>query len=173
MVEHELQGPDVERDVAPERAAVGPADRPRRRGRWLKIVLVVVVLLVLLLALAPVWSAPIARNLVVDKVNEQIDGTLAIESLSWSYGGHVRVEGLDLRDAQGQPVMQIAAVDAHVDLLPALKGDIRAALTVDGLQADLRRQPDGRTNIEGIGGPKGEPKPKTSSGPLPQVAATV
>jgi hypothetical protein len=174
MVEHELEDSDVERDVAPERAAVTPADRPRRRGRWLKIVLVVVVLLVLLLALAPVWSAPIARNLVVDQVNEQIDGTLAIESLSWSYGGHVRVEGLDLRDAQGQPVMQIAAVDGHVDVLPALKGDIRAALTVDGLQADLRRQPDGRTNIESIGGgPKGEPKPKTSSGPLPQVAATV
>lgn len=170
MVEHELTEGSV---VGPEAPLAAPAARPRRRFRWLKIVLVLLVLLVLLVAFAPLWSAPIVRGLVVSSVNDQIDGTLAIEKLSWSYGGHVRVEGLDLRDAQGQPALRIAAVDGQVDVLPALKGDIRANLTVDGLQADLSRQPDGRINLEAIGPPKESKPAKTSSGPLPQVAAIV
>src|SRR6185436_6243538 len=173
MVEHEL----TEGSVAPEAPVAAPAtasaERPRRRFRWLKIVLALLVLVVLLVAFAPLWSAPIARSLVVSSVNDQIDGTLAIESLSWSYGGHVRVEGLDLLDAQGQPALHIATVDGQVDVLPALHGDIRANLTVDGLQADLRRQPDGRINIEAIGPPKESKPSQPSSGELPQVAATV
>jgi len=173
MVEHEL----TEGSVAPEAPVAAPAtasaERPRRRFRWLKIVLALLVLVVLLVAFAPLWSAPIARSLVVSSVNDQIDGTLAIERLSWSYGGHVRVEGLDLLDAQGQPALHIATVDGQVDVLPALHGDIRANLTVDGLQADLRRQPDGRINIEAIGPPKESKPSQPSSGELPQVAATV
>lgn len=154
-----------------EPATTTPESAPPKRRRWLKITAAIVVLLILVLATAPSWTASIVRGAVVSAANEQLDGTLAIESLSWSWGGSLRLEGLRLLDAAGQPALSVATVEASVDVLPALSGDIRATVNVDGVQADVRRRPDGRINLQAIGDKPGKtPKSSPQSDELPQVA---
>src|SRR2546421_370762 len=65
------------------------AAKPKRRRRWPYVILALVLVLLLLVLLAPkIASTAAARNYVVGRINQNLNGSVEIQdwSLSWTGG---------------------------------------------------------------------------------------
>src|SRR5436190_24243121 len=83
-----------------------PADEKlvvkKRRRRWPIVLGVIVVLLILLIALAPtIASMGFVRSIVLGKVNENLNGTVAVDSRSIGWFGGINAHGIKVADQTG------------------------------------------------------------------------
>ena len=84
--------PDPSQPPQPE---VPPAP-PRRKRWWLRIVLAVLILIILLVVFLPqIASLGFVRSIVVGKVNENLNGKVAIADWSLGWTGGVDVKGMN------------------------------------------------------------------------------
>src|SRR6266516_2591678 len=87
--------------------------------RWLAIAALSLVGLVLVLGTLTYVATPSGgerlRKLVVEKANATIEGAIAVQKLSLR-GGHLMLEGLELRDPDGEMVASVAALEVRLRL---------------------------------------------------------
>jgi len=96
----------------------------RSAGRGvLKFLLVVIVLVVLVLAFLPtILSMNALRPLVLSRVNNAVDGTVNLESLSLNWFGKIRLTGVEFTDEKEEALLQVKSVTVPrglVHLVPA------------------------------------------------------
>lgn len=160
--------------ATPDSSATTP---PRRRRRWLlKALVALAVLLILLVALAPrIASTSPFRRMVLGMVNRNLAGKVDIQDWSLSWTGGLSASGISLRQPDGTPFLQIAAVKTRLSLLDAVRGRMRFGSTsVEGLDLRLRSYADGTDSFArflGAGRPAtGEPSAPSPQAPSPAPA---
>src|SRR5690349_12843876 len=108
----------------------------KRRRRWpRRLALVALSLVVLVVALVGGGVLFVAtrpggerlRAFVVAKANATIEGKLTARRLSLR-GGHLLLEGVELRDPEGERVASAAALEVRLRLLPLARKRIEVAL---------------------------------------------
>ena len=134
--------------LTPQAQAAAPTKKPRRRRRWL---LGSAVVLAGVLALGPVLAAPFVRGKVVSGINEALNGELQVNGLSFNLLGRLGASDLSLTDSLGRPVLQVQKVAAKASLLGLLLGRYSADVEIVGFELHVRRNPDGRLNLESLG----------------------
>lgn len=131
-----------------------PRKSPRPRKKTVGLVLrfagVLVVLLVVVVILLPtILSLGVVRGAVVSNVNGAIPGSIEITGLRVGWMRDASVRGLVLRDAAGDQVLSVDAIDADggsiLDLLKT-RGKVMA-LRVTGVEADVIVDEAGRMNL--------------------------
>src|SRR3954454_17305101 len=136
----------------PAGSAKPPAPKPgrrKRRRRWPFVVLGLVLLLGLLVLLAPTLAgtAP-GRSLIVGQVNQRINGRLELGELSLGWATPVRVGGLKLFDKSGVLILELPRLTTELSLMDAARGSLHfGKVTVEGLNALVRRDPQGNINF--------------------------
>lgn len=137
-------------------------------SRWLpKIVLFLLLSLLLLLALAPtLLSTGFGRGFVLGMVNDRLPGTVAMQTLSLSWFGAQRAEGVRVIDPDGVDVVTLESFHTDLTLLGALRGRLGLGETrLRGLRADLAVDEQGQDNLSralGLGAAEGD----ATAGPL-------
>ncbi len=136
-------------DTQPIESSVSPRKGWLRRWWW-RVALAVVLLLLVLVAAAPTLvSSGLGTRLVLSFVNGSIPGTMEIDDLSLGWFSATRVEGLRLRDPDGQVVASVKRIDAGDASLRRVLG----AYTKPGVvrivepTADVIAYEDGTTNL--------------------------
>ncbi|MEQ9460572.1 MAG: hypothetical protein RIG82_06450 [Phycisphaeraceae bacterium] len=126
----------------------------RKRRVWVWVVggmLAVVMLLVLFVSLLPTMlSSSMVRGVVVDAVNGEIPGRMAVQSWSMGWWTAPRMEGFELMDERGQRVLTLDRFEAvDVTLVSLLMGGLDfGVVEVVSPVAEIERFADGSTNLE-------------------------
>lgn len=139
-----------------------PAGPPRKKRRiWLRIVLIALIVVVLFILLIPaIISTGMVRGMVVNRINDQLNGKLAINDWSFGWGGGIRIDGITLHDADGRQILQLASISAHAPPLDLLRGKYHVGkVAIDGLDFYARRDADGKLNFSELS----KPSPKSES----------
>jgi hypothetical protein len=131
-----------------------------------------------ILFVGPAIAASIIRGKIAAAVAENLDATAEIGSVSFSWGGRIRIDDLVIRDRSGASVGSVESIEADVSLGSALRGRYIADVRIDAPRLSLRRAPDGRLNVQTLPKPAKEPAPPAPAaphikGPLPFVQAKV
>jgi hypothetical protein len=124
--------------------------KPRkRRRRWPFVLLGIVLLLGLLVLLAPTLAGTgPGRSLIVGQVNQRINGRLELGELSLGWASPVRVGGVKLFDKSGALILELPKLTTELSLLDAARGSLHLGkVTVEGLNALVRRDPQGNINF--------------------------
>ena len=124
--------------------------RERRRRRR-NIVLGVVGALVLVagaaVAFAPQIASGLAPGLVKSKSGEILTGSATVQSVSLSWSGPQRIEGLTLFH-EGKPVA-VVSLNTSAGLLGLARGNLDLGdIVITEAQADIVRNKDGSTNLQ-------------------------
>lgn len=156
---------------ARKKEAESGSGRPRKRGRWLKVLGVLACLLLLALLIAPSIAGPLVRPVVQSAIHEQVNGEAKIESLSLSWWGSQRVRGLRIADEKGDEVLSASAT-LDRSLLSLLFSPMNLGkATLEG-SADVVLYEDGGSNLQRVFSKPGAgvaPPPKTPSDGLPRI----
>ncbi len=152
----------------------GPAQE-RRRRLWPKIVLGLVVLLAVLVAIAPFVAAAIAKPRIETELERSLAVDATLEELSIGWTGKVRAGRLSLKDLSGEPLLAIETLDLGIAPLAALAGRIDGGGRARGVELHLRRDAQGRWNVQDLPRapretPPGTPRPPGQPRELPEVA---
>jgi len=150
----------------------GGQSRSPRRHRWLRrlgiagLSLVGLVLVLVLGALAYLATPPGGerlRKLVVEKANAIIEGTLTVQELSLR-GGHLVLEGVELRDPDGAIVASVSGLEVRLRLTALVQRRIDVTLVrLDAPELHLQ-QDQGGSNLErAIAERNPTPKPEKQS----------
>src|SRR5437016_2746958 len=104
-----------------------PTPPPPRKRRWLRRTLYVlgglVVLVIILVLLIPtIASMGWVRSIVVGKINDNLNGKVAIADWSIGWTGGIKVDGIKVFDDQNRQVLEIAHVSTQLSLVSAIKG---------------------------------------------------
>jgi hypothetical protein len=149
-VDPKQPGPDGK--DGPAGAPQAPAAKPRHRGGWWwKIPLALLVLLIVLVLLGPTiaGTSPV-RRYVLGKVNQNLNGSVAIDdwSISWTRG--IEARGIKLLDDRGAEVASIARVRTGLSLVDAIRGRYHLGETVvdEPNLEQLVIYPDGSNNLQ-------------------------
>ncbi|HTL29568.1 MAG TPA: hypothetical protein VL282_10105, partial [Tepidisphaeraceae bacterium] len=164
----------------PEKQPEGQLPPPKQKKSWLKRILigvaVIVVLLVVLVLLAPmIASTGPVRNIVVGKVNDNLNGKVQINDWHLGWTGGLVVEGIRVFDDQNKQILELRKASTQLSLLDAIKGKLDLGkTTVEGLDFTFVQYPDGTNNFAKLAkqtpGVKHEPKEKTTEpSKLPDV----
>src|SRR3954470_2559532 len=105
----------------------GDQPAPKKKARWGRRILitlgVLVLLLVVLVALIPtIAGMGFVKNIVVGKVNDNLNGKLSIDSYSLSWTGGIDASGISVVDSAGQKVVDLRKVHTDLSLFDAIKG---------------------------------------------------
>ncbi|MBI2606160.1 MAG: AsmA family protein [Deltaproteobacteria bacterium] len=89
------------------------------------------------------------RPVIVEKANEYINGKLEIGKLSLSLWGrvNVRIDGLKLFDAKGQPVVDVKDAALNIPLMSVISGAPEIRLVLSTPQVSVIRFRDGSMNV--------------------------
>ena len=89
------------------------------------------------------------RPMIVSKAGEYIDGKLEIGKLSLSLWGAVKVkiDGVKLSDAKGQPVMEVKDASLNLPLMPIITGVPEIRLELKGPALNVVKFRDGKMNV--------------------------
>ncbi len=112
---------------------------PRRKRRWLTILVVLVVVLVGVLAVAPTVLSPFVRDKIVSELSQRTGGKAQLAELDLGWR-KTNVAGLSLADDAGRPVFDVRQVAASYSLLALLTGGVEASLVAQGVDVHLRRE---------------------------------
>jgi hypothetical protein len=134
--------------------------------------------LALLVALAPFYTGPLLRGLVVDRIEQQLDARATVQAVSFGWPARLHVRGLELTDPAGQPLAALDDLHASLALGALLSGRIVAEVDVAYPELHLARAADGRWNWEHAlarGRAAEEPDDEAGSEPqgLPDVAGSL
>lgn len=103
-------------------------------------------LLVALIAGPPIISS-IARSKLQAILNERIDGTATVGSVSFSWFSGVTIRDIDIKDRAGAPAASVKSVSADVGVMGVLSGRINATARIDSPRLEIRRGADGNLNL--------------------------
>jgi len=121
--------------------------------------------LVILLG-GPTVIASIVRSKLQSTLNERIDGTATVGSVSFSWFSGVTIRDIEIKDRAGAPAASVKSVSADVGLMAALGGRIIANARIDSPRLEIRRGADGNLNLASLMKPTGAtPTPAAPSGP--------
>jgi len=145
-------------------SAEGQSEKPRakKRRRWPWVLLGALVVLAVLVALAPTLaSLGPARRFALGKVNEQLDGKVEVESWSLGWFSGVRLDGLRVLDADGQPAIEADSIVVPASV-PALAGSRKelGTIEINGPKVHVVFYPDGSLNLAKIARPSEEAPPE-------------
>lgn len=137
--------------------------------RWLAIAALSLVGLVLVLVLGTLTyvATPSGgerlRKLVVEKANATIEGAIAVQKLSLR-GGHLMLEGLELRDPDGEMVASVAALEVRLRLTALVRKRLDVMLVrLDGQELHLEQDESGSNLERAIAERNPTPKPEKAS----------
>lgn len=140
------------------------ADSERAGGSrlLLKWVLSLLLVVLLLVAAAPtLLSSGPGRGLLLGMVNERLPGRVELDSLSLSWLGSQRAEGLRVRDLEGVDVITLESFTTELSLLAAVRGRLGLGETrIRGLRLAMTVDATGQDNLRralGIGAATDEP----------------
>ncbi len=122
---------------------------PGGRRRWRRVVVMALAGLALGVALLPtLLSTAPARLLALRQVNARIPGRLEVSSWSLGWFSGFRIDGVVLRDPEGQAVVEVASARMATSV-PRLLGRTRrlGAVVVTAPRLDLVLHPDGGSNL--------------------------
>ncbi len=126
-----------------------------------------VVLLVLLVLLAPtLLSTGMGTRFVLGFVNDRIAGRVTIADLRLAWFGGQSVDGIEVADPSGQPVVSVGSVElADASLWSLIRGsrDL-GAIKVDRVRADVVREEGGALNLQAAFAPPAAAAGSGSSG---------
>jgi hypothetical protein len=132
--------------------------RKRRKVLWISLGSLAA-LIVLLVALAPTIAGWVAPGIIASQAGNYISGKVSVDSTSFGWFGHQRVEGLHLMDKDGKEIAR-ASVEAEAGLAKLITGKLDVGeVTLSGVKADIVRYADGTTNLEKAIAPKQPAKP--------------
>ena len=98
--------------------------KTKKRRRWPYVAGAIVALFLLLILLAPtIASMGAVRSLVVSKINNSLNGTLAINDWSIGWLSGVWIEGIKIDDQQGRRVVEVDSVRVPISLIGAARGN--------------------------------------------------
>jgi len=118
----------------------------------LLLLLLLVIGLAALIALAPTLaSTTTVRNAVLATANENfLVGKVEVADWSFNWGTGQTLTGIRVLDDKQTLVLEVAKVTTDASLLDLAKMQSFGKLRVEGLNANIRRHPDGQLNIEHI-----------------------
>src|SRR5438128_8633556 len=97
--------------------------KPKKRRRW-PWVIGILLLLILLILLAPtIASTGAVRSVVIGKINESLNGKLAVNdwSLGWTSG--VTLDSVKVEDAQGRRIAEVGSIRVPASLIGLARGN--------------------------------------------------
>ncbi len=102
---------DPQASMPPSQESSSPAKRPRKKRRLLKGLLVLILLLAVLVGALP-WLASTSAGTAwaTSFASGFIKGEIAIDTLALGWGGPLRVEGLTVRDPDGEDALKVSRV---------------------------------------------------------------
>ncbi|HZZ43153.1 MAG TPA: hypothetical protein VFE58_09465 [Tepidisphaeraceae bacterium] len=170
-------------------------DKPaRKKSGWGRRILIgaavlVVLLMILVLLIPTIASMGFVRSIVVGKVNDNLNGKVAIDDYSLSWTGGIDANGISVSDTNGQKVVELKKVHTDLTLFDAIKGQFNLGkVVVDGLRLNVVKNPDGSTNLDHLAKstttttsntssttstPAASPSSTSAKGTLPDVKAEV
>lgn len=152
-----------------------PPPKKKKRRRLLKIVVAVIVIIVLLVILAPtILSTGVAREIIVGQINSSaLNGKLNIKDWSFGWTSGIRVEGVNLTDADNKHLVSAAEIDVPVSLLKAATGNIDLGnVTVSGVDVNAVLDRNGNLNILQAIKPSNKP-PSNQPTRLPNIKGVI
>lgn len=155
-----------------EQGAQSPSDHPARgaaprRRRWPLVVLGIVVLLGVAVAGAPTFlSTAFGRDLLVSAMNNSVRGSVSIDDLSLGWLSGQRIDGVTLRDPDGEQVLHLDSLSSELTLLQAARMRLDLGLTrITGLTGDIVVDGEGHSNLSRALEPRA-PVAEEPSGPI-------
>ncbi|NBC26296.1 MAG: hypothetical protein GVY08_05515, partial [Bacteroidetes bacterium] len=127
-----------------------PKKKTNSTVKWL-IALVVVLLVAagIRLSLKSDWLLEYARGVIVQQANEQLNGTLSIDSINGDILFGVKVTGVAVRDLQEDDILRIDTLEVSYTLPSLIRKPHRLDLfRVNGLQGSLVQDEDAVWNVE-------------------------
>src|SRR5687768_11644596 len=112
----------AENNITPESTPPHPPQEPpkpaRRRRRWPYVIIGILLLLLILVLLIPtIASTAPVRSFVVSKINENLNGTLAINDWSIGWTSGVTINGVKIDDENGSRVIEVSSIRVPMSLL--------------------------------------------------------
>ena len=106
-----------------------------KRSKWIRYTIIglasAALLLLLLIALLPtIASTGLVRGMVVNSVNSNLNGKLAIESWSLSWFGPIEIRGIKITDDKQRLIVEVAGVKTDLGILGALSGSLDLGETI-------------------------------------------
>ncbi|HSH40996.1 MAG TPA: hypothetical protein VK973_02595, partial [Arenicellales bacterium] len=147
-------------------------ERRRRRYPW--IIAGLLLAIVALVAAAPsLLSSPAVRGPLLGWYNDAIPGEIEVSNVSLSWFGGQTIQGVVVRDAQGQTALRLDELSTDLSLFGALRRQFTVGRTVvRGLDIDLRFTEDGGNNLAAAFG-AGTEAGESAGGPLVPVTGNM
>src|SRR5437762_433886 len=95
---------------ASDQPATPPPVKPKKRRRWPWVIGGILLFLILLVLLAPtIASTGAVRSIVIGKINQNLNGKLAVNdwSLGWTSG--VTLDSVKIDDEQGRRIAEVGS----------------------------------------------------------------
>src|SRR5262245_52028382 len=121
-----------------------------RRARWRRRLLFGVIGLAALVFCAPFFLGPVLRSSTVKAIEEQLDARASVRAVSFSWPGHLRIQGLELGEPSGELLAAVDQVDVDVGLWALLSRRIDARVEVLYPELHVRRDADGQWNWQRV-----------------------
>lgn len=124
----------------------------RKKRRLLKVFIVLLGAFVIVGACIPMLLGGPFKGMVVSQINNQINGTATLDSLSLTWFGGQKIQGLKIVDAANQTVLDIATLDLPDISLFALATGGRdfGDLTIHITALNVQQHADGSNNLQNL-----------------------
>ncbi len=159
-----------------DQAAAGETPKKKKKRHWvLKIVGGLVVLIVLLVILAPsIISMGFVREMVVGQINSSaLNGKLQIKDWSFGWTSGVRIQGIELTDADNKHLFSASEISTPISFLKAATGNIDLGdVVVSGVDVNAVIDRNGDLNILKAIKPSNKP-PSNQPAKLPNVKGVI
>ena len=137
-------------------ASVSPRPLFRKIIKWplrlLYLLLILILLIGALLFFLPTFiSTERFKHLLENKTSIFLHRDVQFDRLDWTWSGGIELKGLKIDDDPDfsiKPIISMESLVLKTDLPQLLKSCLAFDLNIEGLNARLIRNPDGRTNLE-------------------------
>jgi len=139
-----------------------PAGPYRKRRIGMIAVSIAVGILAMIAAAPKLLSTGPGQRVLLGMVNDEIAGSLSLESLTLNWFGGQALQGLALHDPEGMPVVTLDALTTELTLAKAALGKLNLGETrLQSLEIGLRVDDAGNDNLSAVlgGGDIGESAP--------------
>src|SRR2546430_2473999 len=105
--------------------------KKKKRRRWPWVILSILVIIILLIAFAPmIASTGPVRSLLISKINNNLNGTLAVNDWSIGWTSGVVLNGVKIDDDRGRRIVEVSSIRVPVSLIGAARGNYDLGDTV-------------------------------------------
>jgi hypothetical protein len=154
----------------------GERPKKKKKHHWLlKAVGALLVLILVLVILAPtIISMGFVREIVVGQINNlALNGKLQIKDWSFGWTSGIRIEGVELTDADNKHLVSAAEISTPLSLLKAATGNIDLGdVTISGVDVNAIIDRDGNLNILQAIKPSNKP-PSNQPAKLPNIKGVI